>query len=183
LGAISNRKYKDSVIVDLYRERENLAELCSSFSKESFKPEDIKVFTLKNVLFNGIVNDFACTAKDKFFKFYAHQSSDCGNLPLRELSYAGREYETYANLQTQRVYGSATIMLPRPEFICLYNGPKDLPDYSEVFLADAFKGEKEDAPSLNLKVQIYNINHGHNKPLMSKCPTLEGYSIFTAKVK
>jgi len=31
---------------------------------------------------------------------------------------------------------------------------------------------------LELIVQVYNINHGHNPEILKKCETLEGYSFF-----
>ena len=44
---------------------------------------------------------------------------------------------------------------------------------------DAFMGQK-DAADVELRVQVYNINYGHNRELMEKCPTLEAYAKFTA---
>jgi hypothetical protein len=37
--------------------------------------------------------------------------------------------------------------------------------------------------SLELVVKVYNINHGHNTPLIQGCKTLEGYSAFIAKAR
>jgi predicted transposase/invertase (TIGR01784 family) len=36
---------------------------------------------------------------------------------------------------------------------------------------------------LELIVQVYNINHGHNPEMLKKCETLDGYSIFMGKVR
>jgi len=38
-------------------------------------------------------------------------------------------------------------------------------------------------PALELKVKVYNINHGKNQSLMRSCQTLNGYSIYVAKIR
>jgi len=36
---------------------------------------------------------------------------------------------------------------------------------------------------LELIVQVYNVNHGHNSEILKKCETLDGYSIFVDKIR
>jgi hypothetical protein len=36
---------------------------------------------------------------------------------------------------------------------------------------------------LELKVKVYNINRGHNAPIIARCKTLAGYSAFIATVR
>jgi hypothetical protein len=60
------------------------------------------------------------------------------------------------------------VKIHEPEFIVLYNGTDPYPDYSELRLSDSFmdieglKPEKNRKIPLELVVQVYNINHGHN---------------------
>jgi predicted transposase/invertase (TIGR01784 family) len=80
-------------------------------------------------------------------------------------------------------------MFSSPEFIVLYNGKDPYPDYGELKLSDAFmdieglKSEKDRKIPLELIVQVYNINYGHNREILERSPTLDGYSIFIDKVR
>ena len=81
------------------------------------------------------------------------------------------------------------IKIPRPEFIVLYNGIDDYPEYSELKLSDMFMNVEElkqtgiEKIPLELIVQVYNINHGHNPELLKKCKTLDNYSYFIDKIR
>jgi DNA-binding transcriptional MerR regulator len=192
----AKRTFKDSLICSLFNEREAMAELCHCFSPvdEIFEAEDIDIATLQNIFFTGRKNDFSCLAKNKYFKFFAHQSSKCGNLPLRELMYAAREYENYAMLKlheldpavsldtaAQAIYSSVVIKLPTPHFICLSEA--DVPEVSEASLADAFFDPVEGAKNLNLTMKIYNIKPGNNVDIIAKSPVLNAYCVFSSTVK
>ena len=74
--------------------------------------------------------------------------------------------------------------IPKPEFIVLYNGEDNYPDYKELMLSDAFMktDTKIDIP-LELVVQVYNINKGRNKEILSKSRTLDSYSRFIDKIR
>jgi predicted transposase/invertase (TIGR01784 family) len=71
----------------------------------------------------------------------------------------------------------------------LYNGIDKYPDEKILKLSDAFSDPSElglskaDFLSLELIVKVYNINKGHNDPIIRRCKTLEGYSTFIAKVR
>ena len=41
----------------------------------------------------------------------------------------------------------------------------------------------EDFLSLELTVKVFNINRGHNAPIVRRCKTLEGYSTFIAAIR
>jgi len=79
--------------------------------------------------------------------------------------------------------------IPKPEFIVLYNGTDEYPDYTELRLSDAFmdiEGLKLtgiDKIPLELIVPVYNINQGHNPEILKKCESLYGYSFFINKIR
>ena len=52
----------------------------------------------------------------------------------------------------------------------------------EMRLSDAFLHGNEQS-GMELKVQVININYGHNQELMEKCKTLAEYSYFVGKVR
>lgn len=49
-------------------------------------------------------------------------------------------------------------------------------------MSDAFE-HPVDAPELELKVTMLNINHGKNRELLKNCKTLNDYSLFVEKVR
>lgn len=102
-----------------------------------------------------------------------------GNLPVRFLIYLTEEYQKFLGSSDDSIYGRKQIKLPVPKCVAFYNGEEKMPDIQELRLSDAFQGEKGET-DVELKVQVYNINYGHNQELMEKCPTLEAYAKFTA---
>jgi hypothetical protein len=81
------------------------------------------------------------------------------------------------------------VKIHKPEFIVLYNGTDPYPDHCELRLSDSFmdieglKPAKDRKIPLELVVQVYNINHGHNRKILEKSITLGSYSVFVDKVR
>jgi len=101
--------------------------------------------------------------------------------------YIARVYEKIINKRKR--YQTKLEKIPKPEFIVLYNGKDDYDDYKELKLSDAFKDieglklSRGDEKPLELIVQVYNVNHGHNPEILKKSETLDGYSIFIGKIR
>ncbi len=74
------------------------------------------------------------------------------------------------------------IKIPTPEFIVLYNGKDEFPDYKEMRLSDSFE-IKNDTCFLELVAKVYNINKGRNVEMASRSPALDGYETFIAEIK
>jgi hypothetical protein len=108
-------------------------------------------------------------------------------MPLRLLMYIAKIYEKITG--SKDIYREKKIPLPLPVFIVLYNGISPYPDEKILKLSDSFSNisglglGKLDFLSLELIVKVYNINQGHNGPLIRRCKTLDGYSAFIAKVR
>jgi hypothetical protein len=87
------------------------------------------------------------------------------------------------------MYLSKFEKIPAPDFIVLYNGKEPYPDRDTLRLSDAFRdvcdlpGAGNAAPSLELVVQVYNINHGHNMEILEKSRNLGDYSIFVDRMR
>jgi len=82
------------------------------------------------------------------------------------------------------VYRQSRVMLSRPRFIALFNGPSDFPDRTKMRLSDAFKPAAGfDGVSLELEVDVYNVNHGRNSVIMESCAELAGYAYFVSRVR
>ena len=103
------------------------------------------------------------------------------SMPLRLLVYIAHVYEKI--IDRRKLYTTKLEKIPAPEFIVLYNGKEPYPDRDTLRLSDAFKdvcdllGADSPALSLELAVQVYNINHGHNAEILEKSRTLGEYSV------
>ena len=138
----------------------------------------MEIVTIENAVYIVMKNDLAFIIAD-VLSMYEHQSTVNGNMPVRFLIYLTKEYQKFIGRINKSIYDRKQIRLPVPKCVVFYNGEDEMPDVWEMRLSDAFMGEK-DAADVELRVQVYNINYGHNRELMEKCPTLEAYAKFTA---
>jgi predicted transposase/invertase (TIGR01784 family) len=179
-----NTKHKASVFSTLFSDPETLRELYSAIEGVDV-PKDavISINTLSDVLFMGQLNDVSFTINDQLVVLIEHQSTINNNIPIRMLMYIGRVYEKI--IERERLYQKKLVKIPAPEFIVLYNGVDQFPDYIKLRLSDAFINIKglESIESLELIAHVYNINHGRNPQMLEKSRNLDGYSIFIAKIR
>ena len=183
----ANTRYKDSVFSFLFSDFDNLRELYSAIEGVSLPPDaKIDINTLSDMLFMEQINDLSFTVGNRLIVLIEHQSSINPNMPLRLLEYIAHVYEKIIN--RRKLFHSKLEKIPTPEFIVLYNGKEEYPDHKELRLSDAFidaadlRG-KNLGKSLELVVQVYNINYGHNHQILEKCEALGGYSFFVGKVR
>jgi hypothetical protein len=183
-----NKKHKDSVFSVLFSNPEVLRELYSAISGVTIGPDiSIDINTLTDVLYRDQINDLSFTIDNRLVVLIEHQSTVNENIPLRLLEYTGRVYEKITD--RKKIYRKRLVKIHEPEFIVLYNGTDPYPDYSELRLSDAFmdigglKPAKDRKIPLELVVQVYNINHGHNREILEKSATLDSYSVFIDKVR
>ncbi|UTC65522.1 Rpn family recombination-promoting nuclease/putative transposase [Treponema sp. OMZ 788] len=181
----ANRKYKDSVFVDLFAEDENAKEnflslynaLHGTNLKLSCPVENIR---LDNVMYMNIINDVSCLVDNKIIVLAEHQSTINENMPLRFLQYIARLYEKL-QAPTDR-YLRKLSKIPTPEFYVFYNGTDNYPESTTLKLSDAFI-KKSNALPLELEVKVYNINKNKGAEVLSRCKTLEEYSLFVEEVR
>jgi hypothetical protein len=184
----SNAKYKDSVFSFLFSKPHILRELYSAITGISLPPDiPVTINTLSDVLFMGRVNDISFTIGDILVVLMEHQSTINPNMALRLLMYIARIYEKIAGDKT--IYSGKKIIIPRPEFIVLYNGTAPYPDETTLKLSNSFADAAvlgmggDQLPELELAVKVYNINEGHNEAMALRCQTLNGYRAFIGKVR
>ncbi|MDR3123425.1 MAG: Rpn family recombination-promoting nuclease/putative transposase [Treponema sp.] len=186
----ANREYKSSVFSLLFGEETALRGLYEALEGVAL-PSDlpIAINTLEDALFRTRINDISFEAGEKLVVILEHQSTINPNMPLRLLSYIARIYEKITIGKKTLWYGKKGFLIPRPEFIVLYNGVDPFPDRQTIRLSDAFEdvsflGLPSGAPpDLELTARVYNINEGHNRDMVQKDATLSGYVLFTAKVR
>jgi len=182
-GVKAKRKHKDTLFRDLFGVKSVALELYNAIKGTNYDSKtDVTIVTLKDVLYDLQVNDVSFTIDNKLVVLVEHQSTVNENMPLRMLLYVARSYEQLTNdLDKYRVY---RMEIPRPEFIVLYNGEEDRPEMEELRLSDLFaKYDMEYPLNLELIVRVYNINKGRNAEMARRSETLNGYGVFTAKVR
>ena len=181
----TNRKYKDSVFVDLFSEdekaKENFLSLYNALHNThlplSCPVENIR---LDNVMYMNIINDVSCLVDNKIIVLAEHQSTINENMPLRFLQYIARLYEKLQAPADR--YLRKLSKIPTPEFYVFYNGLEDYPESTMLKLSDAFMTKPDTLP-LELDVKVYNINKSKGSEVLSRCKTLDEYSLFVEEVR
>jgi len=181
----SNRKYKDSVFVDLFSEdekaKENFLSLYNALHGTNLQMScPVENIRLDNVMYMNIINDVSCLVDNKIIVLAEHQSTINENMPLRFLQYIARLYEKLQK-PTDR-YLRTLSKIPTPEFYVFYNGLNDYPETTVLKLSDAFITKPERIP-LDLEVKVYNINKSKGAEVLSRCKTLDEYSLFIEEVR
>lgn len=179
-----NRKHKDRLFRFAFQEKKDLLELYNAINGTSYQnPEDLTITTLEDAIFLGVKNDLSFVI-GATLNLYEHQSTWNNNMPLRGLIYFTSLYQQFVESNQYNLYSRRKIILPFPQYLVFYNGEEDEPDQIELSLSDAFqKPYKKLVPSIDCRVQVLNINRGHNRELMEKCRRLWEYSEFIAQVR
>ena len=181
--SMSNRKYKDSVFVDLFSEdekaKENFLSLYNALHGTNLPlSSPVENIRLENVMYMNIINDVSCLVDGKIIVLAEHQSTINENMPLRFLEYIARLYEKL-QAPTDR-YLRKLSKIPTPEFYVFYNGKEDYPETTTLKLSDAFITK---SIPLELTVQVLNINTDKANKILTACKPLEEYSLFVEEVR
>ena len=174
------RDYKSRMFTMIFRDKKELLQLYNAVGQRNYQdPELLTINTLENAIYMSMQNDLSFII-DSRLSLYEHQSSYNPNLPLRFLMYLSDLYEKM--IAGKNVYGTKIIPIPSPKFIVFYNGQKERPERETIKLSDAYITRDEEV-SLELCVDVLNINVGHNKELLVACKTLGDYAEFVHRVR
>ena len=175
-----NRRYKDTVFVDLFFEYESAEEndiaLYNALHEEPL-PQGTKVqkIRIEDTLYMNLKNDISFGIEDKLIIFGEHQSTINNNMCLRCLMHVGRVYEQLIAVNDR--YKRQEVALPKPEFYTFYNGKETWGEEKVLRLSDAYK-VKDGEPMLELVVKVINISPKMGHEILEKCPILKEYSLF-----
>ena len=176
----ARRDYKDTLFRLLFQDRDRLLSLYNAVNGTSYaSSEELTVVTLENAVYMNMKNDVAFLV-DFQLNLYEHQSTWNPNMPLRNLFYAAKEYQTLT--RDQSLYAPQLVKIPTPNFVVFYNGDKEIGDSCVLKISDSFEHPTED-PGLELKVKVLKIAPGKNKELMDTCQTLKEYMLFVERVR
>lgn len=187
-GLFFQRKYKDKLFRRLFRDRKELLNLYNAVNNTSYTDEELlEIYTLEDAIYMSYKNDVSFIISN-VLNLYEHQSTLNPNMPLRGLIYFARQYEGYIAQKKLNIYSAQLQKVTFPQYIVFYNGNEPLKDNADsqtLSLADAFldPSNPDIKPCLQCDVKIYNINYGHNMPLMESCKTLKEYSLFISFIK
>ena len=181
----ANRKYKDSVFVDLFSEdekaKENFLSLYNALHNTNLPLScPVENIRLDNVMYMNIINDVSCLVDNKIIVLAEHQSTINENMPLRFLQYIARLYEKL-QAPTDR-YLRKLSKIPTPEFYVFYNGKQPCDTDTRLQLSNSFT-QKQDYYALELSVKVININYDTESRILKHCKALEQYSLFVDAVR
>lgn len=172
------RTYKDRVFRMLFKEKKRLLELYNALNGTVYDDEeDLNVNTLENVIYMKMKNDISLILGCDMC-LYEHQSSYCPNMPLRGFLYFADLYKKY--LGDTELATNRRVMLPSPRYVVFYNGLERQEEEFTQYLSESF-ADKDGC--IEVTVKTYNINYGHNRELLEKSPTLNGYARFVAIIR
>ena len=180
-----NRKYKDSVFVDLFSTdrtaKANFLALYNALHGTDYRSTGIlKNIRLKQVLYMSFANDVSYLIDHKIIVLAEHQSTINPNMPIRCLEYITRLYEQF--YQSKEKYSRKQLAIPTPEFYVFYNGKEPYTGKGLLKLSDSFS-QKHDEYALELSVKVVNINYDKGNYILQQCKILEEYSLFVEAVR
>ena len=191
-----NRKFMDTLFRKVFNNKRDLLSLYNALNNTEHTDESlITINTIEDAIYIGYKNDISFIINSEL-NLYEHQSSVNPNMPVRGLIYFAELYKGYIEQNNLLIYNERLVKLPFPRYVVFYNGIEDEPEEQELRLSDSFvqvpKGEAQrtdtveaeaNKPSVEVTVQLLNINYGCNQELMEKCQKLMEYSRFIALVR
>ncbi len=174
-----NRIYKDSLFKHIFGNENYKGFTLTLFNAINgtnyTNPDDVKITTLKDVLYVNVHNDVAFILNDTL-SLYEQQSTWNPNMPLRFLAYLVKELEQYVEKHKINIYSTKKCNLPTPKCICFYNGTKKHKALEVLRLSNMYKGKGD----LEVTVSVYNLNV--EQSALKNCKPLMEYAWFVNKV-
>ena len=176
--------YKDNTFCTLFNDKERIIELYNALTGSNYdKDTPVEIVTLENTFFGDRINDLSFIIDHRWIILTEQQSTLCPNLPLRSLVYIAREYEKL--VFSRDIYSKKLVKIPTPEFYVFYNGAEDAPVEQELLLSDAFMTKVAECGTISLEVVVkfINVNYEKGAELLTKCKTMQGYSVLIYKIR
>lgn len=168
------RNYKDSVFRLLFADEKGAIELFNALEGTSYGDDTEVIFTtLEDALYHGIKNDLGFIIDNRFIVLTEHQSTKSMNIPLRQLQYIARTYET--QVDSVLLYRKKMVKIPTPEFYIIYTGPEPW-ENDMLRLSDAFIDAAAEN-SLELVVKVIDVRYNDSNEILARSEKLKGYSL------
>ena len=162
LSKFLKRSVKDTVFSDLFSIPKYRRELYLALMPQdkTVREEEIESVTIKNILTNGIVNDFAISVRDTLLILMEAQSSWNENMPYRMFSYLAENLNRYLREHKQVGIYNTKIKIPKLRLYVLYSGDKKIPR-KELSFKETYFPDDKDCP-VELKIQIITLTTKKN---------------------
>ena len=177
--------YKDSLFRSIFGNGKAALTLYNAIHGTDYREQDTDIIinTLEGALFDMQKNDLSFLVNGRLVVLVEHQSTINENMPFRFLYPVQRLFEDSV-AKKKALYQKPLVMLPKPQFIVLYNGTAAYPNEAILRLSDAFeKVEGFDDILLELVVKVYNINEGRITEIANRCEELRCYAFFVDRVR
>lgn len=172
--------YKSRMFTMLFSDKKELLRLYNAVANRNYEnPELLEINTLENAIYMSMYNDLSFII-DMRLNLYEHQSTYNPNLPLRFLMYLSDLYSKITS--SANLYGRKLTKIPTPRFIVFYNGVEARPEREILRLSEAFEIDDEEK-TLELVVEVINVNAGYNQDVMKACKTLADYADFVQRIR
>ena len=179
-----NRKHKDRLFRKIFQKKEDLLSLYNALNNSDYTDaQALQIYTMDDFLYMGMKNDLSFLI-DMTLNVFEHQSTYNPNMPLRGFLYMSSALQKYIALNHLDIYSSKPVCLPLPQYYVFYNGTKEMPDESILYLTDSMEhADAAEKSSAQFKAHMININAGHSSGIMKKCPKLYEYSLFIEEIR
>ena len=122
------KNVRDSIFVNVFRDKKYLVELYRSLHPEDIVSEDdLKIITIENILADDVYNDLGFMVKNRLIVLVEAQTTWSRNIIVRMFLYLARTYQDliYGDKSLRMsLYGSKRMELPEPELYVIYAGDK-----------------------------------------------------------
>ncbi|MCM1427719.1 MAG: hypothetical protein NC118_14050 [Eubacterium sp.] len=121
---MAKRTAKNSVFLDLFKDKKNLLALYKTLHPEDTKATENSLtdVTIENVLTDNLYNDLGFIANNKLMILIEAQSTWTLNILIRILLYLAESYHKYFEQNGQNLYGSRKVKMPKPELYVIFTG-------------------------------------------------------------
>ena len=177
--------YKDSLFRSIFGNEKSALALYNAVHGTNYSVDDteITINTLGETLWTPRKNDLSFLINRSLVVVAEHQSTINYNMPYRMLQYVCRLFENGVN-DKKAVYRQALVKHARPRFIVLLNSTAPFPNHKKMRLSDSFERVSGfDRVTLELEIDVYNVNEGQNSSILEACEELKGYAHFVFQVR
>ena len=173
IGEKPQRNHKDSTFCLLFSEPARAIELYNAVTGENLPPDtELTYTTLKNAIYIDRNNDLSFVVNDRYLVMSECQSTINRNIPMRCLGYVNHTLENLAGREV--LYGRNLVKFPAPEFYVFYVG-REAWSRKTLRLSESFLVEPKEN-SLELVVNLINLNYNKDSEILQRSPSLLGYS-------
>ena len=173
MGTEPLRNHKDSTFCLLFSEPKRAIELYNAVTGENLPPDTkLEYTTLENALYIDRNNDLGFVINDRHLVLTECQSTVNMNIPMRCLGYVSRTLEDITG--KEGLYGKKAVKFPAPEFYVFHAGAGDWKE-KQLRLSSGFLAKPKEN-SLELVVNLVNLNYTKGKEILERSPSLMGYS-------